>query len=271
MSELRKQVKDDLVYYTSPQLSVYPRLRHGFFTKQGGVSKGPYESLNFRFNSEDSRENILQNYAIAAGVVGSDIHHVARTCQTHTDNIVEVTRVDEFVQMGEGTGVDALITNTPGVVLCGFYADCQLIMLYDHKNKAIGLVHAGWRGIAQEITRKTIEKMHERYGSNPSEMIAVVGPSICRSCFATDDDVPQMMRETFGDMVQEYMYMEGDKWRVDLKNITYTMLLRADILAYNIDISNMCTCCGDKSLFWSHRRQGDKNRGVHAGMITLME
>ena len=270
MSELKKQIKDDLVYFTSPQLAVYPKLRHGFFTKTGGVSTGPYESLNFRFNSSDSRENVVKNFDIAARVLGSDVHHVARTCQMHTDNIVEVTGVDDFAQMGEGTGVDALITNVPGVVLCGFYADCQLIMLYDHKHKAIGLLHAGWRGITKEITRKTIEKMQERYGSNPNDMIAVVGPSICRSCFATDDDVPEQMRETYGDMVQEYMYREGDKWRVDLKNITYAMLLRADILPYNIDISNICPCCGDKNLFWSHRRQGEE-RGVQAGMITLLD
>ena len=270
MSELRKQVKDDLIYYTSPQLSVYPRLRHAFFTRTGGVSAAPYDSLNFRFNSRDSRENVLRNFDIAAHVVGSDVNHVARTCQMHTDNIVEVTQVNGFVQMGDGDGVDALITNTPGVVLCGFYADCQLIMLYDHKHKACGLVHAGWRGIAKEITRKTIEKMTELYGSNPNEMIAVVGPSICRSCFATDDDVPEKMREAFGDMVQEYMYKEGDKWRVDLKNITYTMLLRADILPYNIDVSNICPCCGDKTQSWSHRRSGEE-RGVQAGMITMAE
>ena len=153
MSELRKQTKDDLVYYVSPQLSVYPKLRHGFFTKQGGVSPAPYDSLNFRFSSRDSAENVRRNFDIAARALGSDIHHVARTCQMHTDNIVEVTGVEDFVQMGEGSGVDALVTNVPGAVLCGFYADCQLIMLYDHKHKAIGVVHAGWRGIAQEPFR----------------------------------------------------------------------------------------------------------------------
>ena len=130
MSELRKQVKDDLIYYTSPQLSVYPRLRHAFFTRTGGVSAAPYDSLNFRFNSRDSRENVLRNFDTAARVLGSNIHHVARTCQMHTDNILEVTQVNSFVQMGDGDGVDALITNTPGVVLCGFYADCQLIIFF---------------------------------------------------------------------------------------------------------------------------------------------
>lgn len=269
MSELRKQVKDDLVYFVSPQLSVYPKLRHAFFTKQGGVSSGNYESLNFRFTGTDSRENVMKNFDIAANLLGRDASCICRTTQKHTDNIVVIKeKTSEFLSVSDG--VDALITNVPGVVLTGFYADCQLVMLYDHKNRAIGVVHAGWRGICQEIVRKTIEKMHEVYGSNPTEMIAVIGPSICRSCFVTDDDVPEKMREAFGDMVQEYMYREGEKWCVDLKNITYTMLLRADILAYNIDISNICTCCGDKNLFWSHRRNGE-NRGVHAGMICLAE
>lgn len=269
MSELRKQTKDDVVYFASPQLQVYPRLRHAFFTRVGGVSQGAYESLNFRRSSQDTPENVRENFRIAAGVLGFTTDHIAHTTQKHTDNIVAITEpTREMLTVGDG--VDALVTNVPGVVLTGFYADCQLVMLYDHKNKACGLVHAGWRGICQEIVRKTIEKMHELYGTEPSELIAAVGPSICRSCFVTDDDVPEKMRETFGGMVQEYMYREGEKWCVDLKNITYTMLLRADVLAYNIDISNYCTCCGDKKLFWSHRRCGE-DRGVHAGMIAITE
>ena len=146
---------------------------------------------------------------------------------------------------------------------------CRITALA-RKAAADAIVPGVTTGEVDRIVRKTIERMQQRYGSNPNEMIAAVGPSICRSCFVTDDDVPEKMRETFGDMVQEYMYREGDKWCVDLKNITYTMLLRADILAYNIDISNICPCCGDKSLFWSHRRQGE-NRGVQAGMISLAE
>lgn len=268
MSELRRQEHDDLVYYTSPQLSLYPRLRHGFFTRRGGVSKGIYESLNFRFTGTDSRENVEKNFDIAARILGGGISRTARTTQKHTDRVEEVTAVSQFTAVGDG--VDGLVTNTPGTVLCGFYADCQLVMLYDHRSKAAGLAHAGWRGICQEIVRKTIRKMTDLYGTNPNDIIAAVGPSICRSCFVTDGDVPQRMRETFGDMVQEYMYQQGEKWCVDLKNITYAMLLRAGVPPYNIDISNLCPCCGDKELFWSHRRLGEE-RGVHAGMIVLSE
>lgn len=207
MSELRKQISENLVYFTSPQLSVYPRLRHGFFTRQGGVSQGMYESLNFRFTGMDSRENVMQNFDIAAHVLGSDVHHVVRTTQQHTDNIAVIRSVEDFTSVGEG--VDALMTNVPGIVLAGFYADCQLVMLYDHKNRACAVVHAGWRGICQEIVRKTIEKMHQVYGTEPHELIAAVGPSICRSCFVTDDDVPEKMRETFGGMCRNICTGKG--------------------------------------------------------------
>lgn len=269
MSELLKQKKGGMTYFVSPQFSTYPRLRHAYFTRLGGVSQGIYESLNFRFTGDDTRENLLQNYDLAAHLLGSDVHHVVRTTQTHTDHVAVITeKPADFTAVGDG--VDALITNVPGVVLTGFYADCQLIMLYDHRRGAIGVVHAGWRGVYQEIVRKAIEKMHEVYGCNPAEMIAAVGPSICRSCFVTDEDVPDRMRSIFGDMVQEYMYQQGDKWCVDLKNITYTMLLRTGIPAINIDISNLCPCCGDKTLWWSHRRLKEE-RGVHAGMMCLAE
>ena len=270
MAELLKRENGSLVYYISPQFLTFSGVRHAFFTRKGGVSSGIYESLNFRFTGTDSRDNLLQNYDIAAHLVGGDVNHVIRTTQKHTDTIFTVSQpVTAFTNAGD-EGVDALITNVPGAVLTGFYADCQLVMLYDHRHRAAGIVHAGWRGIAKEIVRKTIEKMHDVYGCDPREMIAVVGPSICRSCFVTDDDVPEAMREAFGGMVQEYMYRQGDKWCVDLKNITYAMLLRADIPAINIDISNYCPCCGDKTLWWSHRRMGE-DRGVHAGMICLTE
>ena len=121
MAELRKQVKEDLTYYVSPQLSTYPHLRHAYFTRLGGVSQGIYESLNFRFTGTDARENILKNYDIAAHLLGSDANHVVRTTQTHTDNVVAITeKTTEFTSVGDG--VDALMDmkafNNRGAYLC---------------------------------------------------------------------------------------------------------------------------------------------------------
>jgi len=257
-----------LTYYTAPQLSVFPGIKHAFFARPGGVSQGAFDSLNFRFNCEDPVENVLQNYAIAAARVGAEPTAIARTRQGHTDTILVVEQAFGPEYAVSEQPVDALITNVPGVCLTGFYADCQLVMLYDHRRKVAAIAHSGWRGLASEIVRKTIEAMGREFGCRPADMTAAVGPSICRRCFETDSDVPEILTEVYGELITEYIYKEGAKWHVDLKNITYSSLIRYGVSPLNIDISNQCTCCSTEKHFWSHRRQGE-NRGVHAGMIRI--
>ena len=269
MPDLLKTEQDGLTFFQSPQFLAYPQIRHGFFTRLGGVSTGDFASLNFRFTGDD-HDKVMRNYAIAAHVLGYGENDIVRTNQQHTDCIEVVTgNPGEFCFAKEGAPVDALMTDVRGVVLTGFYADCQLLMLYDHKAKAIAVAHAGWRGVKNEIARKTIEKMSEVYGTRPRDLECVVGPSICRSCFETDDDVYQALCETYGEKISDFVYRQDEKWHIDLKNITYSSLISAGVPAYNIDISSICPCCGDRSLWWSHRRQGNA-RGVHAGMIVLV-
>ena len=270
MPDLIKNQQEGMTWFSSPQLLSYPRVRHAFFTRQGGVSKGDFESLNFRFSCDDNGENVLRNYAIAAATVGGSENDVVRTMQKHTDRIEIVTGRPEklTVALGGEEPVDALITDVPGVILTGFYADCQLLMFYDHKVGASGIAHAGWRGVQNEIARKTIEKMGEVYGSRPRDLTCAIGPSICRSCFETDDDVYNALYAVYGEKISDFIYREGEKWHIDLKNITYAALISAGLFPYNIDVSSACPCCGDRSLWWSHRKMGDR-RGVHAGMIVL--
>ncbi len=246
-----------------------PAVRHAFFTRRGGVSEGVYSSLNFRFNGSDTRENVLRNFAIGAGAVEGSLDYVVRTCQKHTDNI-EVVRekAGGFRQVGEGAGCDAVMTDIPGVVLAGFYADCQLVILYDDKNKAIAVVHAGWRGVANQIVAKTVERMGQEYGTQPKNLFAVVGPSICRQCFETDSDVKEMLFEIYQEQIPDYFYRQGEKWHIDLKMLTYSSFMRLGLMPHNVDISNICPCCEGEDLFWSHRKNGEE-RGVHAGMIML--
>ena len=271
MSELLERSFEgrDGKYFVSPQLSICPQVGHAFFTRQGGVSKGVFESLNFRYTGGDDEKSIARNYALAAEAIGGRSEDIVRTCQLHTDTVGVVReREGGFRQVGAPEGCDALITNVPGVVLAGFYADCQLILLYDEHNHAIGAVHAGWRGVANRILAKTIEKMGEEYGTQPKNIVAAVSPSICRRCFETDDDVKEILFEVYEDQVPDYFYKEGNKWHIDLKMLTYSSFIRLGVQPYNIDMSNHCTCCGPEPLFWSHRRTGGK-RGVHAGMILL--
>lgn len=270
MSELlERNLKNGGQYLVSPQLSICPHVGHGFFTRLGGVSGGPFESLNFRYTGGDDHGHVAENFRIAAEAIGGQYDNIVRTCQKHTDKIGVVTDAQGgFRQVGAPEGCDALITNVPGVVLAGFYADCQLILLYDEKHHAIAAIHAGWRGVANRILAKTIERMGEVYGTQPKNLVAAVSPSICRRCFETDDDVKEILFEIYEDQVPDYFYKEGAKWHIDLKMLTYSSFIRLGVQPYNIDMSNLCPCCGSPKMFWSHRRCGE-NRGVHAGMITL--
>lgn len=273
MANFITKSQGELIYLASPQMSAIPRLSHAFFTRRGGVSGGMFSSLNFRFGAGDSEADVARNYAIGAGLLGAQPDQIARTRQQHTDNIALVRKTDGTDTAFCDGPVDALITDVPGICLTGFYADCQLIMIYDRRAEACAVVHCGWRGVANQLLGKTIDKMCREFGSKTADMTVAVGPSICRRCFETEDDVPAAMTEAYGEIVRDYIYRENGKWHVDLKNITYMALVRMGVPPFNIDISNHCTKCttdeGRKeSLFWSHRREGE-NRGVHAGMIMI--
>ena len=267
MAELIRREKDNFIYYTAPQLDAYRQISHAFFTRAGGVSEGKYSSLNFRFASEDKYENVIENHLLAGALLGAEPQNIVCTNQKHTDNIrVFKESVQDF---DPNEPVDALITDIKGLCLTAYFADCQPIMFYDRKKQVCAIVHAGWRGVANAIAIKTLDKMHEVWGCEGSDIIAAMGPAICRVCFETDEDVPGQLMETYDNYVSEYIFKNGDKWHVDLKNITYRALVSWGLSPINVSISSLCpSCTSEPELWWSHRRNGE-DRGVQGAMIML--
>ena len=267
MAELRKNEKDGFIYYTAPQLEPQRNLSHAFFTRAGGVSSGAYASLNFRLNCDDSLVNVQENHRRAGALLGAAEDSIVTTKQKHTDNIRIIGR--DTLQTDTDEPVDALITDLPGVCLTAYYADCQVVMLYDRKKQVAAIVHAGWRGVANKIVSKTLDKMIDIFGCRAKDIYAAIGPSICRRCFECDDDVPEALFQAYDSYISEYIYREGQKWHIDLKNITYITLTSRGLSPINIDVSSLCPCCTtSEELFWSHRRHGE-NRGVQGAMIML--
>ncbi len=262
---IHRRVKGELVYYTSDTIAA----PHLFTTKFGGVSTGCLSSLNLGFSRGDERENVLQNYQIVAELLGVPRARMTMTRQVHGDR-VRVVGPDE-VGMGLGQPLswqtDAIVTNLPGVPLCGYYADCVVTLLYDPVSRSIGVCHSGWRGTANGILAKTVRTMQQQYGARPADIRAVIGPSIRQCCFETDADVPDAMRETMGAAVEPYIEKRGEKYFIDLQGINVLRLREAGVR--DITDSGLCTKCMHDE-FWSHRAtQG--HRGVQAGIIMLPE
>ncbi len=253
--------KGELEYLCAPSIPV----SHCFTTRYGGVSEGVYASMNIGVNRGDDREKVLKNYAILADALDFDPHNYVLTKQTHTDIIRAVTRADA------GTGLyrepfspcDGLITNTPGLALAVFTADCTPVLLFDPVTGAVGAVHAGWKGTAQDITGKAVEAMVSAYGCDPANIRAAIGPNIGQCCFETDWDVPQALLYIYGDAIREHILKKNSKYYVNLKAVNaYALTCRG---VRDIDISTHCTKC-QPDRFWSARVHGP-NRGSLGAII----
>ena len=239
---------------------------HGFTTRFGGVSTGYLDSLNIGTRRGDDPQNVLKNYEILGRELGFSPEDLVLTRQTHTDIVFAV---DETYR---GRGLfsedlpecDGLITNTPGVGLVVFTADCTPILLWDKLTGAVGAVHAGWRGTASQIAAKAVKMMEEHYGSRPENICAAIGPNIGPCCFETDADVPEAMIAAFGEEAKAHICQQGDKYYVNLKELNALSLRRAGV--ESIAISSECTACRPDK-FWSHRRVGSL-RGSQGAIIV---
>lgn len=178
-----------------------PGVRHCFTTRAGGVSEGFLASLNFRRDSYDTQENILENLRRAALFFDTTPDRIVSAQQTHTANVRFVTEADA----GKGatrdrdyTDIDGLITDVPGLVLFTTHADCPPLYFYDPVRRVIALSHSGWKGTVARIGAVTIRRMQERFGCRPEDIHAAIGPSICSGCYEISEDVAEPFRACFG-------------------------------------------------------------------------
>lgn len=241
---------------------------HGFTTREGGVSKGVFGSMNIAMHRGDSAENVIKNYNILAERIGFDVNNLVLTRQTHSDIVRVVTKADACgLDHHDYPESDALITNDAGCTLVVFTADCTPILLWDSVTGAVGAVHAGWRGTVSDIAGKTVRKMASEFGCDPRNIRAAIGPNIGFCCFETDRDVPDAIIAEFGAEAEAFIRKTGEKYQVDLKAVNAFTLRRAGV--ENIEISADCTMC-QPNRFWSHRVTGI-NRGSQGAFIVCKE
>lgn len=262
--------ENGVTYLTFPGLERTGVVRHLFSTREGGVSEGIYRSMNLSYARGDDKEAVDENYRRIAEVLGSSVEDMVCSDQTHTDHIRLVTAKDRgkgVTRPKDYTDVDGLITQEKGIVLCTFFADCVPLFFVDPVRRAIGLSHSGWRGTVQKIGRKTVERMKEAFGTDPKDVYAAIGPSICQDCYEVSEDVAEEFGKSFpaGELFYE---TKPGKYQLDLWEANRLVMLEAGIPAEHIEVTDLCTCCNPDFLF-SHRASHGQ-RGNLAAFMKLV-
>ena len=266
----------DVPYITFRKFDGLDFIKHGFSTRLGGVSKGIYESMDLTFTRGDDPDAVRENFRLIGRALDIRPEDMVYAMQTHTTNVIEATKSECGMGVIKDrcfSDIDGFVTNTPGVALVTTYADCVPIFLADPVKRAIGLSHSGRRGTVNNIADVTVKKMPSLYGSNPADIIAFVGPSICRNCYEVGSDVADVFAARYGEKVFDGILYPAapdrpfdGKFRLDLHRANVVNLLAAGLLEENIGVTDICTCCNPGLLF-SHRA----SKGQRGGLCGFME
>ena len=265
--------KNHVPYIQFKNLSATGIVKHGFSTRKGGVSAGIFSSMNLNFKRGDNPDAVMENYRRMAAALNMRVEDMVLSDQTHTTNVRVITEEDRgkgILRPQDYSDVDGMITNVPGIVLVTSYADCVPLYFVDPVRKAIGLSHSGWKGTVGHIGQKTVWKMHEVYGSEPKNIVAAIGPSICQSCYEVSDDVAEAFRANFtADEAADILLDKGNgKYQLDLWKANWYVLTDAGILPEHLSVTDLCTAC-HPDLLWSHRKTNGQRGGLSAFLSLI--
>jgi YfiH family protein len=265
-------IDGEVPYLTFPSLSEINFIQHGYSTRLGGVSKGCFTSMNLGYTRGDEQEAVDENYNRISKSLGFDKSTLVLSDQVHNTVVRLVTEEDKgkgIIRERDYQGVDGLVTNIPGIPLVTFYADCVPLYFIDQKNHAIGLSHSGWRGTVKRMGKATVEAMQKNFGTDPKDVVTLIGPSICKECYEVSSDVAEAFRQTFSEQQLRNIISDNGngKYQLNLWEANRVIMMESGIPYENIHLSEVCTCCNSELLF-SHRASQGK-RGTLAAFLML--
>ena len=239
--------------------------RHGFTTRQGGVSAPPFDSLNLGWKWGDAPACVDENHRRLLAASGASV--MVRTLQVHGIRILRVGRGDDPIAVG-AERADGLISDEPGLALSVHVADCTPILMACPRTMACAALHAGWRGTVAGMARAGVESMVSNFGCRPQELHVALGPCIGPCCFEVGNEVVDVFMAAMpaawrGSVV---LAAEGQRTHIDLRAFQRLDLEAAGVLHENIDTSTDCTLCDPDGRFYSFRGAG-RASGQSVGFI----
>lgn len=249
-------------YGISPGVTAFSTTRHG------GFSRGAYGGFNVNRYCGDDEACVNRNLDLLGRELGIGTDRIIMPHQTHGTETRLISR--DFLALGRPTqrmvleGVDALITDVPGVCIGVSTADCIPIIVYDPEHRAAAAIHAGWRGTAARIAAKAVAEMGLAYGSRPEALLAAIGPGISLAAFEVGDEVYDEFASAGFDMTA--ISRREDKWHIDLKECNRLQLVSLGIMPRNIQVSGICTY-NNYTDYFSARRLGAQSGRIFTGTI----
>jgi YfiH family protein len=254
------------VIITSPLLARLSNVRHAFFTREGGVSEGIYESLNGGLGSKDDPARVMENRRRMAETIGAPPSHFLTAYQIHSPDVAIVTGPWPSEVRPH---VDALVTNTAGIALGVTTADCGPLLFADPKARVIGTAHAGWKGAFGGVIEATLEAM-EKLGAARADICVAIGPLIRQASY-----------EVGTEFVDRFGAADATNSRYFIPSVRsgHAMFDLAGYIRHRLDTAGICTI-DDVGLdtyadrrFFSYRRsvhasEPDYGRNIHTLMLT---
>jgi YfiH family protein len=240
------------------------RIRHGFFTRQGGVSEGLYASLNCGFGSQDNPEHVTANRNLAMSTLDVPPQCLATVYQQHTTKVSIIG--DDWAPGQEPQVADAMVTNRPGIALGILTADCAPVLLADRKANVVAAVHAGWRGALGGILDNAVQAMVS-LGAKTNRIVASVGPCIAQRSYEVGPEFPIPFLEQDGD--NHFFFTAAQReghYFFDLPGYVARRLAKASVSEV---ARTPCDTFREESRFFSYRRsvlkgEGDYGRNLSA-------
>ncbi len=242
----RRTAANGVTYFACPALGV----PHGFSTRLGGASEGPFAGLNLGLSSGDAEAVVRENRARWAAALGFPAPFFTLH-QVHGPD-VHVLEADDRTPPADLKG-DAIVTDTPGRPIGVFTADCAPILLAVPERGVVAAVHAGWRGTVAGVAAAAVRAICERHRVDPVEVRAAIGPTIGPCCFEVGDEVVEALSTAPWPGMADAVVRREPRAHADLFTANVAQLVASGLDPANVHASRLCTAC-DADLFYSWRR-----------------
>jgi hypothetical protein len=254
------QTRGGLRFYEFENLS---KVVHAVFTRRGGVSPAPWDSLNIGGTVGDEPGHVQENRTRMLEALQLSPESVYDVWQVHGTDVV-IADGPRQLQVPHQRA-DAILTDRPGIVLLMRFADCVPILLHDPVHAVVGIAHAGWMGTVQKVVTSTIQKMGAVYGSRPGELQAAIGPSIGPDHYAVGPDVAGRVEQAFGHSSADLLATRQGTTYLDLWQANRLLLAEAGVTS--VATAGLCTACATQDWF-SHRAELGRT-GRFGALIAL--